>query len=290
MKQIEESELIINEDGSIFHLHLKPEQIANDIILVGDPKRVKIVSKYFESIEHIIKNREFITHTGYYNKKKISVISTGIGTDNIDILINELDALVNIDLENRTIKSQKRKLNLIRLGTCGCIQEDIDIGSFLVSEISIGFDGLLNFYHRRDNISNLEIEKSFLRHMNWNPKLSTPYFVNNSLELIEKLGNDFIKVMTISAPGFYGPQGRELRLQIQDQNINEKIRTFRYKNKYIANYEMESSAIAGLSALLEHNAITICVTIANRYKKEFLNNYQYEMEKLIEHTLERLTQ
>ncbi|MDR2010010.1 MAG: nucleoside phosphorylase [Bacteroidales bacterium] len=288
MKQIPDSELIINADGSIFHLHLMPEQIADNVILVGDPGRVTTISAHFEKVEHKVQNREFITHTGLYKGKRISVIATGIGTDNIDIVVNELDALVNIDLKTRTIKSDKKRLNLIRIGTCGGLQEDLAIGSFLMSEMSIGFDGLLNFYEGRDKVSDLGIEKEFIKYMDWNPKIATPYFVNSSGELLERLGKDMKKGLTISAPGFYGPQGRELRLNIQDRNINEKIRSFRYGEKRITNYEMESSALAGLSALLGHNAVTVCVIIANRYAKEFDTDYKFAMEKLVKIILDRL--
>lgn len=289
MKPIEESELIINEDNSIFHLHLKPEHIADNIILVGDPGRVIMISNLFDNIEYQIQNREFITHTGNYKGKRISVIATGIGTDNIDIVINELDALANIDFNTRTIKEKKKKLNLIRIGTCGGLQEDLAVGSFLISEMSIGFDGLLNFYDGRDNVCNLEIEKDFLKHMDWNPKIATPYFINSSEELLNKLGFDMKKGMTISAPGFYGPQGRELRLKIQDRNINNKIREFRFGENRITNYEMESSAIAGLSSLLGHNAITVCVVIANRYAKEFEPDYKIAVENLVKIILDRMT-
>jgi uridine phosphorylase len=288
MKQIADSELIINADGSIFHLHLKPEQIAGNIILVGDPDRVSMISGYFEKVEYKVQNREFITHTGMYNGKRISVIATGIGTDNIDIVVNELDALANIDLKSRTIKKDKKKLNLIRIGTCGGLQEDLPTGSFIMSEMSIGFDGMLNFYEGRDKVSDLDMEKEFVKYMSWNSKLATPYFVHSSEELLERLGNNMKKGLTISAPGFYGPQGRELRLNIQDRIINDKIRAFRYGNKRITNYEMESSALAGLSALLGHNAVTVCVIIANRYAKEFDTDYKFAMVNLVRIILDRI--
>jgi uridine phosphorylase len=290
MKQIAESELIINPDGSVFHLHLKPGQIADDIILVGDPGRVAMVSKHFDSIEHIVLNREFITHTGFYRGKRLSVVATGIGTDNIDIVINELDALVNIDLQTRTIKNEKKSLNFIRIGTSGGLQEDLSVDSFLMSEIAIGFDGLLNFYKRRDEVCNLDLESSFLKHMSWNSKIATPYFVESSPELMNRLGNDFKKGMTISAPGFYGPQGRELRLEIQDSNINDKIRSFRFGEKRITNYEMESSAIFGLSGLLGHKAATVCVIIANRYAKQYSKDYKIAVEKLVKIVIDRLVE
>lgn len=288
MKAIAESELIINNDGSIFHLHLKPEQIADTVFLVGDPARVTTISDMFDTIEHKVQNREFVTHTGIYKGKRFSALATGIGTDNIDIVINELDALVNVDLKTRKSKSDHKSLNLIRLGTSGGLQEDLDIDSFLMTETSIGFDGLLNFYKNRDAVCKLEVEKEFLKHMNWNPKLASPYFIDGSKELLEKLGQGIRKGITISAPGFYGPQARVIRLEIQDPEINDKIRSFNYENKKITNYEMESSALFGLSALLGHKAATICVIIANRYAGKYSKDYKPAVKKLIETVLNRL--
>ncbi|MCK9254710.1 MAG: nucleoside phosphorylase [Bacteroidales bacterium] len=288
MKAIAESELIINNDGSIFHLHLKPEQIADTVFLVGDPARVTTISDMFDTIEHKVQNREFVTHTGIYKGKRFSALATGIGTDNIDIVINELDALVNVDLKTRKPKSDHKSLNLIRLGTSGGLQEDLDIDSFLMTETSIGFDGLLNFYKNRDAVCKLDVEKEFLKHMNWNPKLASPYFIDGSKELLEKLGQGIRKGITISAPGFYGPQARVIRLEIQDPEINDKIRSFNYENKKITNYEMESSALFGLSALLGHKAATICVIIANRYAGKYSKDYKPAVKKLIETVLNRL--
>jgi uridine phosphorylase len=290
MKQIGNSELIINNDGSIFHLHLIPEQIAKDIILVGDPGRVALISEHFDEIEHVVHNREFITHTGRYKGKRISVIATGIGTDNIDIVLNELDALVNIDLEKRTIKETKKSLNFVRIGTSGGLQEDMDVDSFLMSETAIGFDGLLNFYKRRDEVCNDEIETAFLKHMDWNKRIATPYFINASESLMKRIDKNFRRGLTISAPGFYGPQGRELRLEIQDRDINDKIRAFRFNEKCITNYEMESSALFGLSALLGHKAATVCVIIANRYAKQYSKDYKIPMKKLIKIVLDNLAE
>ena len=289
MKQIEASELIVNADGSIFHLHLLPEQLADDVILVGDPGRVALVSKHFDNIECKVQNREFITHTGTYRGKRISVLATGIGTDNIDIVMNELDALANIDLKKRVAKDEHRTLNLLRIGTSGGLQEDMAIGSFLLTETAIGFDGLLNFYRRRDEACNLDMEEKFVKHMSWNPRLATPYFVDGSDFFLKKFGIEFRRGITISAPGFYGPQGRELRLEIQDREINDKIRSFRYNGRCITNYEMESSAIFGLSKLLGHNASTVCLIIANRYAKQFVKDAAPKMEELIEKVLEELT-
>jgi uridine phosphorylase len=290
MNKIGESELIINSDGSIFHLKLKPEHIAKDIILVGDPGRVAMISDFFDKVEHVISNREFITHTGTYKGKRISVIATRIGTDNIDIVLNELDALVNIDLYNRTIKEKKTSLNLIRIGTSGALHEDIEVDSFLLSEMAVGFDGLLNFYANRNSVCNTEMENAFKSHTSWNQLLTSPYFVNSSKELSEKIGKGIQRGITISAPGFYGPQGRVLRLQIQDPDINDKIRSFRYNNKRITNYEMESSALFGLSALLGHQAATVCVIIANRYAKKYSKDYKPAVKNLIKHVLDNLVE
>jgi len=288
MKQIEASELIVNADGGIFHLHLLPEQLADNVILVGDPGRVALVSKHFDNIECKVQNREFLTHTGSYKGKRISVLATGIGTDNIDIVMNELDALANIDLKRRVPKEEHRTLNILRIGTSGGLQEDLDIGMFLLTETSIGFDGLLNFYRRRDEACNLDMEEKFLKHMSWNPRLATPYFVDGSKLFLDKFGSEFHRGITISAPGFYGPQGRELRLEIQDREINDKIRSFRYNGRYITNYEMESSAIFGLSKLLGHNAGTVCLIIANRYAKRFAKEIAPKMEELIQKTLDTI--
>jgi len=284
------SELIINPDGSIFHLHLLPEDIADTIILVGDPGRVETVASFFDQIELKKQNREFYTITGYYKKKRLTVISTGIGTDNIDIVVNELDAIANIDLKTRKRKAEHKTLNFIRIGTSGSLQANIPVESFLMSKKSIGFDGLLNFYADRNKVTDNEFEDAFKNHVNWNKLLPSPYVVNASDELIKKLdGPDMIKGITISAPGFYGPQGRQLRLPIVDVDINDKIEAFEYNGQKVTNYEMESSAIFGLSALLGHNALTICVIIANRMQKEFSKDYKPAVKELIGVVLERLT-
>ncbi len=288
MERIGESELILNGDGTIFHLHLKPENIADNIILVGDQGRVEMVSKYFDTVSFKAGNREFITHTGTYKGKPITVISTGIGTDNIDIVVNELDALANIDLKERIPKKEHRTLNLVRIGTSGALQADIPVDTPVVSETSIGFDGLLNFYDGRDKLGNKDLQKAFLSHTSWDKELATPYFVDASKELIEKIGFDMRKGMTISAPGFYGPQGRILRLKTIDTSLNEKISAFEYEGRKITNYEMESSAIAGLSKLMGHNALTVCSIIANRMRKEYSVNYKVAVEKLVVTVLDRL--
>lgn len=287
--KIGESELIINQDGSVFHLHLLPEDIADNIILVGDPGRVEVAASFFDHIELKKQNREFYTITGSYKNNRITVISTGIGTDNIDIVVNELDALANIDLKARTKKEGHRTLNLIRIGTSGSLQEYLPVDSYLMSKRSIGFDGLLNFYANRNSVSDLEFEDAFKKYVNWNKLLASPYVVDASEELIQKLdGDDMTKGVTISAPGFYGPQGRQLRLPIVDQDINDKIEAFEFKGQKITNYEMESSAIFGLSKLLGHNAVTICAIIANRRRKEYSKDYKPVIKELIKIVLERL--
>lgn len=289
-KPIEPSELIINDDGSIYHLHLRPEEIANTIILVGDPGRVELVSSYFSKIEHKVTNREFCTHTGYFNDKRISVLSTGIGTDNLDIVVNELDALVNIDLKSRIQKEEHTSLNLIRLGTSGGLQREVLVDSFLVSKSSIGFDGLLNYYADRNKISDLAFEKAFTEFVNWSPLLPAPYVVNCCPALLEKVGKGMMEGVNISASGFYGPQGRVLRLPIVDPDLNDKIEKFSFQGRKITNYEMESSALYGLSLLLGHNALTACAIVANRVTKTFSKDYHPFIKKLVEHTLQKLTE
>lgn len=289
MASILNSELIINEDGSVFHLHLKPGQVGGNVILVGDPGRVKAISAYFEKIEVEAQNREFISCTGTIKGKRVTVISTGIGTDNIDIVLNELDALVNIDFTTREVKSKLTSLNIVRIGTSGSLQKDLPVNSWLLTHKSIGFDGLLNFYGGRNGISDLAFEDSFKKSLSWNSQLTSPYVCNASEELLNRLSSDLVVAgVTISAPGFYGPQGRVLRLPIQDSEINDKISAFRYDHWRITNYEMECSAIYGLSKLLGHNAATICLIIANRMAGTFSSNYPAEMEKLIKYTLDKL--
>ncbi len=289
MKHFPPSELIINSDGSIFHLHLQPNQLADRVILVGDPDRVALVAANFDSIEVEVANREFKTITGLYKGKRISVISTGIGTDNIDIVMNELDALCNIDLVNRTEKEEKKQLTIVRIGTSGGMQPDIPLGSFLISEKSIGFDGMLNFYAGRDSVSDLEFESAMKQHLNWNPQLAAPYVVSADDELVERIGqNEMLKGITISANGFYGPQGRVLRLDLADMQLNDKIESFRYGDEKITNYEMESSAIAGLSKLMGHKAMTVCCIIANRRVEAANTNYKPYIEQLTRIVLDRI--
>jgi len=289
MKHFPPSELIVNSDGSIFHLHLKPGQLADNIILVGDPDRVALVAAYFDTQECSVSNREFNTITGTYKGKRISVISTGIGTDNIDIVMNELDALSNIDLETRTEKPDFRQLTIIRIGTSGGMQADIPLGSFLISEKSIGFDGMLNFYAGRDGVSDLKFEESMKKHLQWNPQLAAPYVVDADDELVNRIGKeDMLRGVTISANGFYGPQGRVLRIDLADMQINDKIESFRYGKYKITNYEMEGSAIAGLSKLMGHKAMTVCCIIANRRAEAAKTDYKPYIEKLVKTVLNRI--
>ncbi|MFT3739143.1 MAG: nucleoside phosphorylase [Breznakibacter sp.] len=290
IERIEESELIINKDGSIFHLHLKPDEIANDIILVGDPGRVETIAGYFDHIELSKQNREFVSCTGTFNGKRITVISTGIGTDNIDIVVNELDALANVDFTTRTVKEKKRTLNLIRIGTSGALQADIPVDSWLISAKAIGFDGMLNFYKGAIDVTDPLFETEFMNYLDWNPRLSTPYVVNASRSLLSRIKTDAMEMgITISAPGFYGPQGRVIRLNLQDQHINQKIENFELNGQKVTNYEMECSAIYGLSALLGHEALTVCAIIANRLKGQYSKDYKPVIEKLIETVLVQLT-
>lgn len=289
MRVIEPSELIINPDGSIFHLHMKPEQLAENIILVGDPGRVQMISAFFNEIESQTENREFVSATGLYGSKRITVLSTGIGTDNIDIVVNELDALVNIDLKARQVKNSLKSLNIIRIGTSGGLQNDIPVNAFLASRKAIGFDGLLNFYDQRNDISDLQFERAFKSHVAWNDLLPAPYVAEADFDLFNKIvDNEFTPGVTISAPGFYGPQGRKLRLEIVDPNINDKIESFRFEGQRITNYEMECSAIYGLSKLLGHKALTVCIIIANRISKKANENYKPIMVKLVQKVLDRI--
>jgi uridine phosphorylase len=285
------SELIINNDGTIFHLHLAPEQLADKVILVGDPGRVDLVASYFDETECKVENREFRTITGTYNGKRISVVSTGIGCDNIDIVLNELDALSNIDFATRTVKPQLRSLEIVRIGTCGGLQPFTPLGTFICSEKSIGFDGLLNFYAGRNEVCDLDLEAAFIRHMGWtgNQCIAHPYVINAHQELTDRIaGSDMVRGITIAAGGFYGPQGRELRIPLTDPQQNQKIEQFAFNNLRITNFEMESSAVAGLSCLLGHRATTVCMVVANRYAGEANTTYKNSIETLIKTVLERI--
>lgn len=283
------SELIINEDGSIFHLHLTPQQIADKIMLVGDPGRVSLVASYFDEKEFEVESREFKTITGTYKGKRLTVLSTGIGCDNIDIVMNELDALANIDFETRTEKDEHRTLTLVRIGTCGGLQPNTPTGTYIASVKSIGFDGLLNFYAGRDEVCDLPLEEAFKAHMNWSPLLAAPYVIDANAELIDRIAaNDMVRGITIACGGFFGPQGRELRIPLADPKQNEKVESFVYQGLHITNFEMESSALAGLSALLGHKAMTCCMVIANRLAKEVNANYKNSINGLIELVLDRI--
>lgn len=285
------SELIINEDGSVFHLHLKPEQLARKVILVGDPGRVKTVASFFDTCECEVSNREFKSITGTYQGKRITVLSTGIGCDNIDIVLNELDVLVNVDFRTREEKDEFSSLEIVRIGTCGGLQPHTPIGTFLCSEKSIGFDGLLNFYAGRNEVCDLAFESAFLQHMDWqgNQCQSHPYVIDCDAELMERIAqDDMVRGVTIAAGGFYGPQGRALRLPLADVHQNEKIESFRYEGYCITNFEMESSAVAGLARLLGHKATTVCMVIANRYAKEMNTEYKNSLETLIQNVLDRI--
>lgn len=283
------SELIINEDGSCFHLHLRPEQLADRVILVGDPGRVNLVAQHFDTKECEVTSREFHTITGTYKSKRITVLSTGIGCDNIDIVVNELDALANIDFASRTDKEEHRTLTLVRIGTCGGLQPETPIGTFVASVKSIGFDGLLNYYAGRDEVCDLDLEDAFVLHMNWYAKKGAPYVSIADKDLISRIaGTEMVKGITIACGGFYGPQGRQLRMQIQDPDQNQKIESFSYGDLKICNFEMESSALAGLSSLLGHKAMTCCMVIANRYNQEMNTGYKNQIDDLIRLVLERI--
>ena len=285
------SELIINEDGSVFHLHVRPEQLADKIILVGDPGRVPVVAAHFEQQECDIASREFRTITGTYQGKRLSVISTGIGCDNIDIVMNEIDALANIDFATRTEKDTLRSLEIVRIGTCGGLQPYTPVGTFVCSQTSIGFDGLLNFYAGRNAVCDLPMERAFLNHMGWTGNLCAPapYVINADEELVERIaGGAMVRGITIAAGGFFGPQGRQLRIPLADPHQNEKIEKFEYNGLRITNFEMESSALAGLSRLLGHRATTVCMVIANRLAHEANTGYKNSIDTLIETVLERI--
>ena len=283
------SELIINEDGSVFHLHLKPEQLADKVILVGDPGRVALVASHLETKEYEVQSREFHTITGTYKGKRITVQSTGIGCDNIDIVLNELDALANIDFTTRTEKETHRTLSLVRIGTCGGLQPNTPAGTYIASVKSIGFDGLLNFYAGRNEVCDLKFEEAFKQHMHWNPLLCSPYVIDGDKELIDRLAqDDMVRGVTIACGGFFGPQVRELRVPLADPKQNEKVECFEYGGLRITNFEMESSALAGLSALMGHKAMTCCMVIANRLAKEANTGYKNTIDKLIEKVLERI--
>ena len=288
-KQFPPSELVINNDGSIFHLHLKQENLADKIILVGDPGRVSLVASHFDSKECEVSNREFHTITGKYKGKRVTALSTGIGCDNIDIVMNELDALTNIDFATRTEKPEHKTLTLVRVGTCGGLQPYTPEGTFIASVKSIGFDGLLNFYAGRDEASDLKLEAAFKEHVGWNLKMGNPYVASANEELIDRIaGDDMVRGITVACGGFFGPQGRQLRLPLMDPDLNQKIESFKYDDLQVTNFEMESSALAGLSALMGHKAMTCCMVIANRVAKKMETEYKGDIDGLITRVLDRI--
>jgi len=291
MKTFPASQLIINEDGSAFHLHLKPEFLADKIILVGDQDRVTMVGEFFDegTIECNVQSREFHTITGQYKGKRITCISTGIGTDNCDIVMNEIDALANIDFATRTEKERKRSLDIVRIGTCGSMQEDIPLGTFLVSEKSIGFDGVLAFYENRDKVADVDFENALVDFIHYPAKAARPYVVSANKELVDRIAkDDMTRGCTIAANGFYGPQGRVLRVDLAVPDINERITAFRYQGQRITNYEMEGSCIAGLSLHMGHKAMTVCCVIAQRKAEAANTDYKPRIKQLVQTVLERL--
>ncbi|MDH6355680.1 uridine phosphorylase [Dysgonomonas sp. PH5-45] len=288
MRTIPESELIINDDGSIFHLHVKPEQLADRIVLMGDPDRVDLTASFFDTVECDIRSREFHTITGTYRGKRITALSHGIGPDNIDIVLTELDALANIDFETRKVRKEFRQLTLVRVGTSGGLQPHCPIGSYVVAAKSIGFDGVLNYYRGREKVTLTDFEEAFKAHVNWSALHCSPYVVSADEELVDRVGHDMIKGVTISAIGFYGPQGRYVRMPLADPDLNSRIETFKYNTEVITNYEMESAPLAGLSRLMGHKAMTVCGIIANRLAGESDANYKGSIENLIEKVLDRI--
>lgn len=288
-KYFAESELIINDDKSIFHLHIKPEQLAEKVILVGDPGRVTMVASHFDTKECEVSSREFHTITGTYKGKRLTVLSTGIGCDNIDIVVNELDALANIDFNTRQEKDNLTSLTMVRVGTCGGLQPNTPTGTYIASLKSIGFDGLLNFYAGRNEVCDLAMEEAFKKHMDWNPLLCAPYIIDGNKELIDRIASDdMVRGVTIACGGFFGPQGRELRIPLADPDQNEKVESFEYNGLHITNFEMESSALAGLSRLMGHKAMTCCMVIANRRAKKAETTYKNDIDGLITRVLDRI--
>lgn len=290
MRTIPSSELIINSDGSVFHLHLRPEQLSDKIIVMGDPDRVGLVASFFNPIECEVQSREFRTITGIYNGKRITALSHGIGPDNIDIVITELDALANVDFKTRQVKKEFRPLTIVRIGTSGGLQAHCPVGSYVVAARSIGFDGVLNYYAGRNDVSDLEYETAFKKYVDWPPVHCSPYIVKADESLVEQIGYDMIKGVTISAIGFYGPQGRYVRLPLANNSpdLNRKIKTFELNGLKITNYEMESAPLAGLARLMGHRVMTVCSIIANRIAEESDSNYKGSIEDLIKIVLERI--
>lgn len=289
--KLSNSELVLNPDGSIYHCNIKPEELADTILLVGDPGRVPKVSQYFDSVEVTSQKREIVTHTGTLNGKRLTVISTGMGTDNIDIVLNELDALANIDLVNKKIKSTPTRLTFVRLGTSGSLQSDIPVDTMVASSKGLGFDGLMSFYANTENFYTNEIAEAFTSQTNWNKKRAAPYVVDGSQELLDLMcENSAVRAgITATAIGFYGPQGRILRLNLDDEKMNEKLNRFEYKNHRITNFEMETSAIYGLSQLMDHRALSLNTIVANRYAGTFSKDPYSSIDKMIQYALEKLT-
>lgn len=285
------SELIINDDGSVFHIHLKPEQLRDHIIFVGDPGRVDMVASYFDTIDYNVTSREFHAIGGTYKGKPLMCISHGIGPDNIEIVVTELDALANVDFKTRRVKPEHRTLNIVRIGTSGSLQENLHIGDFVIAEKGTGFDGILNFYADRDKVCDLEFEKEFCKHTGWNKTWAAPYTVNADADLVREIGrDDMIRGYTIAAVGFYAPQGRMVRLKLADPDLNEKIESFEYHGRHITNFEMESACLQGLSKLLGHRAITVCCIIAERRLTTANTDYKPSVEKLVRTVLDRLVE
>lgn len=288
-KIIPPSELIINSDGSVFHLHLKPEQLTDRIILVGDPGRVNMVAEFFDTKTFEVSSREFHTIGGTYKGKPIMCLSHGIGPDNIDIVITELDALANVDFATREVKDNHRTLTMVRIGTSGALQPELSIGTPVIAEKSIGFDGVLNYYAGRNQVADLEFEKAFCEHTEWNQLWAKPYVVDADEQLVEMIGrDDMVRGNTISAVGFYGPQGREVRLALANPGLNRSIEAFRYNGRKITNYEMESAPLQGLGKLMGHKAMTVCSIIANRFNEEANPNYKNGIRDLVHTVLERI--
>ena len=287
--KIPASELIINADGSAFHIHLRPEELADTVIMVGDPGRVDMIDEYLTDIEFRHAAREFVSVTGRYNGKRVTVLSHGIGPDNIDIVMTELDALANIDFDTREVRPEHRTLRILRIGTSGALHADIPLGSYVLSHISVGFDGVMNWYGNREKITDAAVEEAFKRHMHWDPALPSPYFVKASDEIIRRFEDCTIKGVTISAPGFYGPQGRVVRLPLAMPDMLENIESFRFDGYRITNFEMESAPLAGLARHLGHEACTVCCAIANRYLQSSNPDYKPQIRGLIELSLDRMT-
>ena len=285
--QIAASELPLQSDGAIYHLNLHPEELADNVILVGDPGRVSMISGMLDTVEVRKQNRELFTHTGTYKGKRISVVSTGMGTDNIDIVLTELDALANVDLATRTVRSEHRTLNLVRIGTSGALRADLECGTFLASAYGLGIDGMLRYYDTGDIVRE-DVVDAFVRHTEWSPSLPMPYCTAASRELLDRIGHDMRQGITVSAPGFFGPQGRQVRARLRYPELNGKIETFEYLGNVITNMEMECSAIYGLGNLLGHRPLTVCLLIANRVTGKFLDSYHDRMEALCHTVLERM--